>query len=316
MKGLTKTLLGHSQQVAKTAKAKSILVCADAFNDPEDLVEIQEGRGDIKIVRAGGPWPEEGDGDLDIELPSLGLTRMGQVKLAVLVALSRGVLEHDELIVCVAGLSGSGVLDTLVVMDVGKEFEVFSANPAPITEVVDEAVFERVLQIAGKLAREGREGRPVGTIFVLGDSDAVSEHTQQMILNPLEGHPRKRRNVMDEGLEETIRELSALDGAFVVDKEGILLSAGTYLDAPTQGIELRQGLGARHYSAASVTKVTRAVAIALSESSGGLTVFKGGSVLIEVEKPAERRKGRPAPAPKKPPAKKPPAKKSKGAAGK
>ena len=84
---------------------------------------------------------------------------------------------------------------------------------------------------------------------------------QQMILNPLEGHPRKRRNIMDPTLEETVRELSALDGAFIVDREGILLSAGTYLDAPTQGITLRQGLGARHYSAASITNATKAVAV-------------------------------------------------------
>lgn len=298
MKRVTKTLLAHSQQVAKTAKAKSVLVCADALTNPEDLLQLEGGKNDIAVLRAGGLESDGDDPDDLIRLPNLGLTRMGQVKLAVLVALSRGLIHPEDVIVCVSGLSGTGILDTLVVLDVGKEFEIFGATSDPITEAVDEAVFERVLQVAGALAREGREGRPVGTIFVLGDSEAVSKHVQQMILNPLEGHPRKRRNIMDPGLEETVRELSALDGAFVVDREGIILSAGTYIDAPTQGIDLRQGLGARHYSAASITGVTKAIAVALSESSGGLTVFKGGGVLIEIEKPAERRKQRSARVPK------------------
>lgn len=303
MKSVTRTMLTHSQQVAKSAKARSIIVCADALTDPEDLEQLEGGKDGIDILRAGGPEGDEKDADGLIRLPDLGLTRMGQVKLAVLVALSRGLLENEDVIVCLSGLSGSGVLDTLVVLDVGNEFEIFHSNPDPITEAVDEAVFERVLQVAGLLAREGREGRPVGTTFVLGDSDDVAQHVQQMILNPLEGHPRKRRNIMDPALEETVRELSALDGAFILDREGILLSAGTYLDAPTQGITLRQGLGARHYSAASMTKATKAVAVTLSESSGNLTVFKGGGVLIEIEKPPERRKARTAAVASSPPGK-------------
>ena len=296
MNRLTKTLLDHSQQVAKISKAKSILICAHAISDDDEVQELMKSSEMVTVVRAGPP--EDGsDANRTITLPSFGLTRMGQVKLAVLVGLSRGLLHHDDVIVCLSGISGSGVLDTLVVLDVDREFEMFHTNPTPITEAVDEAVFERVLQVAAMLAREGREGRPVGAIFVLGDTDEVMKHVQQMILNPLEGHPRKRRNIVDPALEETVRELAALDGAFIVDREGVLLSAGSYIDSPVQGIELRQGLGARHYAAASITKVTKAVAVAISESSGGLTVFKGGDVLIEIEKPGQVGKALPAPAP-------------------
>ena len=288
MKGLSKTLVAQARQVAKVVGADSVVLCADAFNDPEDLLELQGGKNAIKIVRAGGPWPALDEDAVDIHLPELGLARLDQVRLAIIVAISRGVLQPDDIVVCLAGPSGSGVLDTMVVMDIRAEFEVFGTNPEPITEAVDEAVFEQVLSLAGKLAREGREGRHVGTTFVLGDAENVAGHIQQMILNPLEGHPRKRRNLMDSNLLETIRELSALDGAFVVDREGVLLSAGTYIDAPTSGIELRQGLGSRHYSAAAVTKATKAVAVVLSESSGGITIFKNGEPLIELLQPEER----------------------------
>ena len=73
--------------------------------------------------------------------------------LAIVVALSRGVLENEGSIVCLTGVCGSGLLDTLVVLDIVKEFEMFHANPAPITETVDEAVFEKVLQVTGTLTR-------------------------------------------------------------------------------------------------------------------------------------------------------------------
>ena len=288
MKGLSGTIVREAHQVAKAIGADSVVVCADAFNDPEELLEFQGGKNDVKIVRAGGPWPGAAEEAVDIELPELGLSRMDQVRLAILVAISREVLQPEDVVVCVAGRSGSGVLDTVVVLDVRAEFQILGTNPEPITEAVDEAVFERVLTLVGQLAREGREGRHVGTIFVLGDTEKVAEHIQQMILNPLEGHPRKRRNLMDAHLVETIRELSALDGAFIVDREGVLLSAGTYIDAPTAGLELRQGLGSRHYSAAAITKSTKAVAVVLSESSGSITIFKGGETLIEIAKPDER----------------------------
>ena len=48
---------------------------------------------------------------------------------------------------------------------------------------------------------------------------------------------------------------------------------------------LPQGLGARHKSAAAVTAATSAVAIAISESTGNVTIFEKGKILFEIEKP-------------------------------
>ena len=67
------------------------------------------------------------------------------------------------------------MIDTIIVLDMGKEIELFSAATAePLPTDVTPTVFERVLTLAGEsLGVEGREGRPVGTLFVIGDNDRV-----------------------------------------------------------------------------------------------------------------------------------------------
>ena len=57
----------------------------------------------------------------------------------------------------------------------------------------------RLLEIALRLAREGREGSPIGTIFVLGDRSTLSPHLRQLILNPLKGHPQASRSISQSG---------------------------------------------------------------------------------------------------------------------
>jgi DNA integrity scanning protein DisA with diadenylate cyclase activity len=139
-----------------------------------------------------------------------------------------------------------------------------------------------------RLSTEGREGRPIGTIFVVGDAKQLTPHLRQLVLNPLEGHPKSRRNIHDPHFLETIRELAAMDGAFVISRTGTVESAGTFLAPPTHEVKLRPGLGARHAAAANFTASTDAIAVVISESSGTITVFHEGNPILELEKPVPR----------------------------
>ena len=47
------------------------------------------------------------------------------------------------------------------------------------------AVLESVLELALEVAREGREGRRIGTLFTLGKADAVLATSRALILDPL-----------------------------------------------------------------------------------------------------------------------------------
>jgi DNA integrity scanning protein DisA with diadenylate cyclase activity len=143
-----------------------------------------------------------------------------------------------------------------------------------------------MLTLAGELGAEGREGRPVGTLFVLGDSDHVLDQSRQLVINPFFGYPEAERNVLDPHLEETIKEFSAIDGAFVVRGDGVILSAGRYLSPAAKPEEpLSQGLGTRHEAAASITVTTDALALCISQSTGTVSIYRRGRLMTDIAKP-------------------------------
>src|SRR5207237_924813 len=120
----------------------------------------------------------------------------GQVKAALLVCLARGLLQSGDRVICLTGVDGSDAIDTLLVLNLGTEPELFSPfGPAAFAGDVAPEVFERTLTLATQLAVEGREGRPVGALFVLGDSERVLAQSRGLVLNPFHGHPEARRNL-------------------------------------------------------------------------------------------------------------------------
>jgi len=131
----------------------------------------------------------------------------------------------------------------------------------------DTDVLESLIELAVEIAREGREGRRIGTLFTLGDEQSVLAKSRPLILDPLLGHPEPMRHVNDPNLRGTIKELAQLDGAFVVSRQGVVLSACRYLDATASKVEVPLGLGSRHIAAANISAVTNAVGIVVSESS-------------------------------------------------
>jgi diadenylate cyclase len=146
---------------------------------------------------------------------------------------------------------------------------------------VNPRTLEEVIVLSVEIAREGREGRKIGTIFVVGDEAAVLERSRPMILDPLLGHPTERKRLSDPDLRETLKELAQLDGAFVISDDGVAVSATRYLDASSLGVPQILGFGARHMAAAAITRNTGAVAVVVSESSV-VRVFDNGELISEI----------------------------------
>src|SRR6202034_1505524 len=142
-------------------------------------------------------------------------------------------------------------------------------------------VVEPLVGLAVEIAREGREGKRVGTLFTLGDESAVLARSRPLILDPLLGHPESSRHVTSLNLRGTIKELAQLDGGFVVSHEGIVLSACRYLDAVAAQVDVPLGLGSRHIAAANMSAVTKAVGIVVSESSV-VRIFCHGHLVGEI----------------------------------
>lgn len=139
------------------------------------------------------------------------------------------------------------------------------------------AVLESVLELALEIAREGREGRRIGTLFTVGKADEVLAASRALILDPLAGHAPTRTDISDPDLRGTIKELAQLDGAFVISHAGIVLAACRYLDASVERIDLPLGFGSRHLAAASISQRVGAIGVVVSES-GVVRVFHNGQI--------------------------------------
>jgi diadenylate cyclase len=156
----------------------------------------------------------------------------------------------------------------------------FESILCEVTEY-DPDVVESLINLAVEIAREGREGKRVGTLFTLGDEDAVLARSRPLILDPLLGHPESSRHINNLNLRGTIKELAQLDGGFVVSHDGIVLSASRYLDAVATQVDVPLGLGSRHIAAANMSAATKAVGIVVSESSV-VRLFCHGHLIGEI----------------------------------
>ncbi len=143
---------------------------------------------------------------------------------------------------------------------------------------IREEVFEEVYTLSLELSREGREGKPVGATFMIGSAPDVLAKSTQLILNPFEGHPRSTRNVTNSEIRETVKELSQIDGAFVISGDGTIEAAGRYITIDTSRASIPKGLGTRHASVAGLTQETPAVGIVISQSGGRISLFKDGRI--------------------------------------
>ena len=80
---------------------------------------------------------------------------------------------------------------------------------------VDPRTLEKVILLAIEIAHEGREGRKIGTMFVVGDTRETLKRSKCLILDPLWHHAEARRNIDDVDMRETVKELAQLDGALM-----------------------------------------------------------------------------------------------------
>jgi hypothetical protein len=272
--------------VANAVGAQAFFLCSDSPKHVA-LVEPLLEKASIVLVSRNPESLQEDCPHLQhlIQMPDIDLSRNGQVKLAVLMALSAGIVCGKDRLVCVSGLPRLRSLDSLLVLDLGREFGLLNAKQgASMVGSVRPEVFEGVLNLALELANQGREGKPVGTIFALGDHEKVLQLSRQLVINPFHGYPEAERHILDPNLRETIREFSAIDGAFVIRDDGVVMAAGRHLNAALEDGDIPRGLGSRHVAGAGITAVTEAVAIAISESDGAVRIFKQGAMLMEIEK--------------------------------
>jgi diadenylate cyclase len=140
-----------------------------------------------------------------------------------------------------------------------------------------------IINLATEIGREGREGKAVGTILVVGDTRKVLSMSSPLNFNPFKGYSKEERDLKDRKTREAVKEFAMMDGAIIVDSDGIAVSACVSLNAEKKGTMLSKGFGTRHHAAAAISSKTNAIAVCVSQTSGTVRVYQNGKEVMHIE---------------------------------
>lgn len=278
-----KLVITSAVKIAKVAKCSMIVLQGDTLRDISPLTELL--KSEKVVVVTENPALQIPQSWQMINVRAFSKQRFSQIRSAIMIGITRGIIGANDKVCCIGGVLGSNLVDSIIVFDIEKEFSsIFMGQKNLLPEGVKPEVIERVIDIATELSVEGREGKPVGCIFVIGKLDEIKPHTKQLILNPFFGYKPEDRNVLNPFMDETVKEYSLIDGAFIIDENGILDSAGSLIHTPDFKLQLPGGLGARHAAAYSISLMANCVSIVVSSSTGQITLFRKGQMLTISER--------------------------------
>jgi DNA integrity scanning protein DisA with diadenylate cyclase activity len=287
----TVVLLQAAVQLVRELPADAVLLLTETDLDWEAV--LNELRGCKLLVAAQDPRLTErlkkhaGLTVLDIDPgPTPTQERMS---LALLEAVAAEKLRPGAHVVALYnGIDVEGVvpeqIDSVSVIHLGEHLERLSAQDLRRLDTqVPLETLRAVVDLATEIGREGREGKPVGTLFVVGDTRKVLTIARPLNFNPFRGYSRAERDIRDRKVREQIKDIAQLEGAIIIRRDGVAVAACMFIDTTAEGITLSKGLGTRHWAAAAVSRKTKAIAVAVSQSSGTVRLFQNGEVVLHIE---------------------------------
>jgi DNA integrity scanning protein DisA with diadenylate cyclase activity len=280
------TLFELAVNLAKAVKADALLVLVEA---PLDWDHLKKLAGKNRLVIAAEDSTDlEGIGDADlptvvINLPGAPISE--KLTQALLESVADDMLAPGADVIALYSGFEAGQIDSLSLLRLDEHLGRLTARDLRKLETtVPLETLKTVVDLAVDIGREGREGKPVGTMFVVGDHRNVLQHARPLGFDPVFGYTRKERNLLDGRVREAIKEIAPLDGAFIIAADGVVVAACQMLQTGGAGeVNLSRGLGTRHAAAATITKMTKSIAVAVSESGGTVRLFQNGEVVLRIE---------------------------------
>ena len=280
----TAGLIDLAMDAVRSFSAQAIVILPE---EPLDWEALRERTDDTPILIA---TPSDRQRDAIIAAGFVGLdvepseAAIGErITLALIQAVADDHLRAGARVVVVYSGFEAETLDSLSIVRLGEHLERLTSSDLRALETsVPFETLKAVVDIAVEIGREGREGKAVGTLIVVGDARDVLARSRTLGFDPFKGYRRKDRNLRDLRVREAIKEIAQLDGAFVVSRDGAVEAACRIVDAPTTGLTLPKGLGTRHWAAAAITNVTSALAVVVSQSTGTVRLFQSGEVVLRI----------------------------------
>jgi DNA integrity scanning protein DisA with diadenylate cyclase activity len=287
----TVALLKAAQQLAREMPADAVLLLTETNLDWEAVLEHLAGCRLLVAAQDGSLTQklkeEHGLTVLDIDPgPTPTQERMS---LALLEAVASEKLHTGaDVVALYNGIEAEEGkpehIDSLSVIHLGEHLERLSAQELrKLDTKVPLETLRAVVDLAAEIGREGREGKPVGSMFVVGDTRKVMSMARSINFNPFRGYSEPERDIRDRKVREQIKDIAQLEGAIIIRRDGVAVAACMFLDVLAEGITLSKGLGTRHWAAAAISRKTNAIAVAVSQSSGTVRIFQDGRVVLRIE---------------------------------
>jgi diadenylate cyclase len=217
-----------------------------------------------------------------LPLPQYDLGRPEKLKIALVSGIARGIYKEGDVVLGLLARKPTAMPDSILLVTVGQE-EGDGSFGFLQAAGVSAGVMDALIDLAISIGVEGWEGRPVGALFVVGDSNTVMEKSRQLTLNPFQGYSEDEKNIMNPDVRHSLHAFAVLDGAFIVREDGVVVAAGRYLNFDEdEEVSVPLGLGARHMAAAGISRDSEAIAIVVSQTSGSVRVFRRGKVALEL----------------------------------
>ena len=163
----------------------------------------------------------------------------------------------------------------------------FQFNAAKEHDKIEKRIFSLLKVISKQTSK--LKNKKVGCLVVFGNFDTAENHVvsgmRQITKNPIQ----KYINISSPSSEKEITSLfkENLDGAIIINKNGQILGANIYLIVENPTLDIPDGSGTRHISAASFsTKDEIRAVFTLSEETSVVRIWKNG-VFIEQFSPNE-----------------------------
>lgn len=279
------TIFEAAIRIAQTEEASAVLVSLDG---PTNWQEMKNRSGDVKVIVAADKEEElEGAKEAGLQVVIFDMEESplyDKLSQALLEAVADEFLEPGARVVTVYSGFEAGEIDCLSIIQMSEHLGRLTVRDLRQLETsVPLDTLQLVVNLALEVGREGREGKPVGTLFVVGDHRKVLGFTHSQGFDPVKGYNRKERNLRSTRVREGIKEIAQMDGAFIVSADATVLAACRYVDAPATDITLSKGLGSRHWAAAAISRATKAISIAVSESNGTVRLFQNGQIVLRIE---------------------------------
>lgn len=280
-----RSMLIAARRIAVENDAEALMILAEL---PLDFAAIKKYLRQVRlIVATDKPDVQRAAKDDDIDLVPLlhePQTRQLQVSQALLEAIADDLLQSGDRVVALYAVFERDIIDSMSVVNLAEHLAKLTARDLRRLETqVPLETLRLVVDVAVEIGREGREGKPVGALFVVGNHRKVLAMSHEQVHDPFRGYSQKERLIRNPRVRESVKEVAQLDGAFIISADGVVQAAGRHLDAPAKGLTLSKGLGARHWAAAAISKATKAIAIAVSESTGTVRIFQHGYVVLRIE---------------------------------